>query len=107
MPYIKQEQRIPLEEPIKQLTAEIVKLSLKGDLTGMSGLLNYSFSRILMGVIRGTGGIRYHKIASVSGMLKNVSDEFYRRVVVPYEDRQIKANGDIPEYESNDELNRV
>jgi hypothetical protein len=45
------------------------------------------------------GAVRYGTVATVSGVLKNVNDEFYRRVAAPYEDKQITRNGDVPEYE--------
>jgi len=35
----------------------------------------------------------------VTGVFKNISDEFYRRVAAPYEEQQIAANGDVPLYE--------
>jgi len=42
---------------------------------------------------------RYFTIARVTGVLQNVSQEFYRRMAGPYEDDAIQKNGDIPEYE--------
>jgi hypothetical protein len=44
------------------------------------------------------GGIRYGTIATLTGVFHNIADEFYRRVAAPYEDRQIAASGDVPEY---------
>jgi hypothetical protein len=105
MPYIKKEDRKTLDPAITQLTEVLVKKTLQ-DTTAMAGLLNYTFSRVMMGVIQGTGGVRYHKIAAVTGMLKNVADEFYRRIAKPYEDRQCDQNGDIPEYEADDAIYR-
>lgn len=101
MPYIKKTERALLDKQIEELIAALVKRTLN-DQTVMAGLLNYTISRLIMGVIQGTGGVRYHKIAAVTGMLKNVADEFYRRVAAPYEDKQVEANGDIQEYENYD-----
>jgi hypothetical protein len=36
----------------------------------------------------------------VTGVFRNVADEFYRRVASPYEDQQIRANGDVPLYDA-------
>ena len=44
--------------------------------------------------------VRYGSIATVTGVFKNIADEFYRRIAAPYEDRQISANGDVPLYEA-------
>ncbi len=40
----------------------------------------------------------YWLIAILSGTFKNISDEFYRRLAVPYEDRQIAKSGDVDLY---------
>jgi hypothetical protein len=97
MPYVKQEVRSKLDEEIEALATILSRLS-NDDPNSTAGVLNYTFTRLIMQVLENTGGIRYHKIASITGMLKNVSDEFYRRVAAKYEDDQILMNGDIPEY---------
>ena len=97
MPYIKKEQRQKLDPAIDSLSSALETLVL-ADSTALAGLLNYSVSRLMARVVQNTGGWRYHRIASITGMLKNVSDEFYRRVAVPYEDDQIDKNTDIKEY---------
>ncbi len=62
------------------------------------GELNYAISTIILNYIK-THGLRYHNIARVTGVLKNVSDEFNRRIVAPYEDAKIKENGDLPGFQ--------
>ncbi|MDP9036166.1 MAG: hypothetical protein M3O50_15305, partial [Myxococcota bacterium] len=52
------------------------------------------------------GRLRYGAIATVTGVFKNIADEFYRRVAVPYEDQQIAANGDVPSYDSHSSRSR-
>lgn len=98
MPYIKKSQRQDLDEKINDLLEVIKEQILLYDIP-YSGILNYCISTLIMGAIKNSGGIKYHQIAIVSGVLKNVSDEFYRRVAVPYEEQQIKNNGDIEVYE--------
>ena len=41
------------------------------------------------------GKVSYSLINEVTGALENAKLEFYRRVVVPYEDMKIKINGDV------------
>jgi phosphoserine phosphatase len=43
--------------------------------------------------------MRYWIIAILTGTFKNIADEFYRRVGVPYENVQIVKSGDVLEYE--------
>lgn len=97
MPYIKPELRNkfdPLIEPLAQKIATESK-----EETEIAGNLNYSITTLILRVIKiKFGRVRYWLIALVSGMLKNVSDEFYRRVAAPYEDKKIKENGDIEGY---------
>jgi hypothetical protein len=101
MPYIAQEHRPRLDALIENLAGAIALVAKdQGDKTAYAGLLNYTLTRLTMQVIeKCCGPIRYATIATVSGVLKNVNDEFYRRVAVPYEDKQIAKNGDVPEYE--------
>lgn len=101
MPYIKKDQRKKIDPLLEELATALGSLVL-ADPNSLAGLLNYSFSRVMSLVVQNTGGWRYHRIASVTGMLKNVSDEFYRRVAVPYEQDQIAKNGDIEEYYNYD-----
>jgi hypothetical protein len=101
MPYVKAELRQALDPAIRELARAIVDAARDlHDETGYAGLLNYACTSVAMRVIEGRfGKIRYGTIATVTGVFKNVADEFYRRVAAPYEDRQIAANGDVPLYE--------
>jgi hypothetical protein len=100
MPYIAQEDRPKLDASIENLAEAVARVAKeRGDAAAYAGLLNYALTRVTMAVIaRCCGPIRYGTIATVSGVLKNVNDEFYRRVAAPYEDKQIAKNGDVPEY---------
>jgi hypothetical protein len=100
MPYIAREHRPKLDSLIEALADAVARVAKdQGDATAYAGLLNYTLTRVTMLVVaKCCGPIRYATIATVSGVLKNVNDEFYRRVAVPYEDKQIAKNGDVPEY---------
>jgi len=101
MPYVKEECRKQLDVAIEELAAAIAAVARSmPEETAFAGLLNYACTSVAMRVIDARfGRIRYGHIATVVGVFKNVADEFYRRVAVPYEDRQIATNGDVPLYE--------
>jgi len=42
--------------------------------------------------------MRYWIIASLTGLFHNMADEFYRRLGAPYEEEQMKNNGDLDLY---------
>jgi hypothetical protein len=101
MPYIKAEYRETLDPAIRELARRIVDVARTlPEETAFAGLLNYACTSVAMQVVHERfGRIRYGTIATVTGVFKNVADEFYRRVAAPYEDKQIAANGDVPLYE--------
>jgi hypothetical protein len=94
MPYIKEEKREELDPCIDNL---IKCLDPEKDLiiSNILGDINYTFSRILGGLM---GTPSYNKIAMITGVLENIKQEFYRRVAESYEDKKILENGDIKEY---------
>ena len=101
MPYIKTEYRAALDAEIAELARVIADLARSSpDETAFAGLLNYACTSLAMQVVElRFGKIRYGTIATVTGVLKNIADEFYRRVAAPYEDRQIAHNADVPLYD--------
>jgi len=58
------------------------------------GELNYSFTVTAKDYLR-LKGLSYTHINDVLGALEGAKLEFYRRVVVPYEEGKIKENGDV------------
>jgi hypothetical protein len=102
MPYVKPEHRSVLDPAIRELAERLseVARSLPEE-TAFAGLLNYACTSLALEVVHARfGRLRYGVIATVTGVFKNVADEFYRRVAVPYEDRQIEKNGDVPLYQA-------
>ena len=61
-----------------------------------SGELNYMFSQLCRNYID-TQGLNYQNINDIVGALEGAKQEFYRRVVVPHENKKILENGDIYE----------
>ena len=93
MPYIKQENRPRLDSHIDALALEIKKITEESnDSHAFAGLLNYTCTRLALGIIPEK---RYWAIALIAGVLQNIGDEFYRRYAAPYEDEQIQKNGDV------------
>ena len=82
MPYIEKKQR-----------PEVVEKGAT-DAGELNYLLTYHILRYLNSM-----GLCYQTINDIVGALKCCSDEFYRRIVVPYEDKKIEMNGDV--YEKN------
>ena len=58
------------------------------------GELNYQFTMLISEYML-TQGLTYQSINDIVGALEGAKLEFYRRVVVPYEDAKILENGDL------------
>ena len=112
MPYIKEENRISLDDCIDHMViclknsafrtsfdpdkTHYLKKELNNeDFLAIVGDINYCFSRIIMNVM---GDVSYSKIAMATGVLENIKQELYRRVASSYEDKKIAEHGDIKEY---------
>ncbi len=95
MPYIKPGHRKVLDPHIDKLAETIVKES-ENSLTDFAGFINYVSTRIALKVVRTKfGKMRYWILAILTGVFINVVFELYRRLGAPYEDAQIKKNGDV------------
>lgn len=101
MPYIPQKNRKVLDDAIDELAKRVVEESKKESYDGaFAGFLNYACARLALKVMKlRFGKIRYWLIAIVSGVFKNVGDEFYRRLASPYENKKIAEDGDVDLYE--------
>jgi hypothetical protein len=96
MPYIKEDRRLRLDDCIAEMVNCLDGGRYNTDsLEEILGDINYTFSRILTGLM---GQPSYNKIAMITGVLENIKQEFYRRVGASLEDKKIRENGDIPEY---------
>lgn len=79
MPYIKQSDRIDLEEGRHPQTA---------------GELNYIITNLLIDYTY-EKGLNYETINSIIGVLESAKLEYYRRLASSYEDTKIQQNGDV------------
>jgi hypothetical protein len=110
MPYIAPQYRERLDGLIDALAQGLVQEAQQQDYdAAFAGLLNYTCTRLALKVVRQQfGPLRYWLIALITGTFKNIADEFYRRVAVPYEDRQLAQSGDVDLYrEYAEEIGRV
>jgi hypothetical protein len=62
------------------------------------GNLNYLISRIVDDYVHTVVKPGYADFAEVISTLAAVQMEFYRRVVVPYEEKKLEANGEVFEH---------
>jgi hypothetical protein len=101
MPYIAPKIRKELDGLIDQLADRLVtQAKAQGDDGAVAGLLNYACTRLALKSVRKQfGPLRYWLIALLSGVFKNVADEFYRRLAVPYENQQMAQSGDVDLYQ--------
>lgn len=84
MPYIKQSDRPTYDKDIESLTKNI----------NSSGETNYVITSLLHLLVQ-KNGMNYDCVNTLMGVLTCVQQEFYRKVVVPYEELKIQENGDI------------
>ncbi len=70
------------------------RLEILGREPSTPGELNFGITRFCLQYIE-NHGLVYDKINDVIGALECVKQEFYRRLVVPYEDKKKELNGDV------------
>ena len=101
MPYIAPQHRQELDALIDELAGRLIQEADKMNYdAAFAGLLNYTCTCLALKIVqRRFGRLRYWLIALITGTFKNIADEFYRRLGVPYEDQQIILNGDVDLYE--------
>lgn len=86
MPYITKKRREVLESQLNDLDALMWK---------NTGELNYVITSIINRYLPQKDTRHYFNFNDVIGVLECVKQEFYRRVVIPYEERQREVNGDV------------
>lgn len=93
VPSVRQKIDPLIEELANSITAEAVDA---GDETAFAGILNYTATRLTLLVVRALfTRLRYWHVALIVGVFTNVKDEIYRRVGEPYENKQMRLNGDV------------
>lgn len=87
MPYIEQDKRPEIDEAVDPLIEKLKALPEEDQ----DGSLNYAVTKILKQVYP----TKYYHLNRALGVLTAIKEEFYRRVVAPYEDEKVKENGDV------------
>lgn len=87
MPYIKKNERPELDALMAPLAKHIQSLPMEEQ----DGAMNYSVTKMFKAVYP----MRYFHLNRALGVLTAIAQEFYRRIVAPYEDQKIKENGDV------------
>jgi hypothetical protein len=94
MPYIPQIRREKINSKLQELILAIKQLDDK-ELRDLDGDLNYSITKLILGVLELEEKPKYTKFNTAIGILESVKLELYRRFVAPYENEKILENGDI------------
>ena len=87
MPYIKNDDRPPIDELLMPLITHLKSLPIEQQ----DGSLNYAITRILKELYEP----KYFNYNRAMGVLSSIQAEWYRRDVGPYEDKKISENGDV------------
>lgn len=94
MPYIKEQDKVQVVANLDRLIENIKEFPLEE----REGVVNYVISTVVASSLKPDTGWRYKWLNRAMGVLTCATQEFYRRLVAPYEDNCIKKNGDILEY---------
>jgi hypothetical protein len=89
MPYINKEARNELSADGRSIATDYVLAALALN----AGELNFQLTEKCLEYLSGV--YNYEKLNAVMGALECCKLEMYRRMVVPYEDKKIKENGDV------------
>lgn len=79
MPYIARERREPVLREGPQTAGE----------------LNFVITDAVMSYVERNGPVNYDLLNEAMGVLESAKQEFYRRMVAPYEEEKCKTNGDV------------
>jgi hypothetical protein len=87
MPYLKKEQRPKIDELLAPLIDHLKSIPLEDQ----DGSVNYVVTKILKQLYP----LKYFHLNRAIGVIETIKQEFYRRVVGPYENTKIRENGDV------------
>lgn len=87
MPYIKQDDRVHFEDAINLAVNRLQQRDFN------PGHLNFVLSQIVWKMLGKNDD--YRQLSAIGGVLSDMRDEYFRRVMAPYEDGKIATNGDL------------
>lgn len=88
LPYITREERKNLDPTIEELIRKLLE-----NPENIEGCLNYVIFKILKRLTEKER--RYKTMNKFIGMLECCKNEYYRKIVAPYEDEKERINGEI------------
>jgi hypothetical protein len=83
MPYLKSSSKQALQLDLDRVTPQ------------SPGELNYCITQLALDYLHTTAAYNYADLNAVIGVMEAAKQEFYRRMVVPYEEQKILENGDV------------
>jgi hypothetical protein len=97
MPYITQDSRKIIDEKLESI---LKYFNRAGDIVTYDGEMNYVITKLLLSFygnkgVLGKDNRGYQAYNRAMGVIGCVQQEFYRRVIVPYETQKIQDNGDV------------
>lgn len=99
MPYITKEDRKKFEKAKYYeigCETDVYPISYLGRTIESAGEMNYVFTRIIKEYFDNLDHpVRYQDLNDVLGVLECCKQEFYRRIIIPYEENKMKDHGDV------------
>ena len=103
MPYINQKDRQIYEKQLQNLVDVLVESGLRESASCFPGHLNYlisslikrTYEQYIKAEVGDDGRLCYDDYNSIIGILECAKQEYYRRLIAPYETEKIEQHGDI------------
>lgn len=92
MPYITEEMRNQIDYEIGELFN--ASKDIDDFENNRGGILNYIITRLALNFM---GTKSYKNLSLMKSAMSDATDEWYRKQMIPYEDKKIKENGDVAE----------
>lgn len=99
MPYVDDNRKIFLDPALEELILLFEHANKADDgrpFAATVGDLNYAITRLILAYWKYRHS--YRTGAEISGAIHDAYSEFYRRVMIPYEKKKCKKNGDVYAY---------
>lgn len=94
MPYIPKDKRDKYDSVIDSLACILNGLDNNDELSGEMNYILFRLARLLCNKTSG-GKQNYARMAVIRSALAEARDEFWRRIMIPYEIKKTEMNGDV------------
>jgi len=94
MPYITKDKKELIDDPIDKLVYQFREELGWND----AGAANYTITRVVLGCMKPGSGWSYGSLSDVIKTLECAKLEIVRRLLDGYEDKAIRKNGDLDEF---------